>query len=76
MRRIAHQGVYFQKVVCDHIMTFTAGVMTSTCAAPVYMVLLNNFFNLYNVLFCSVISCVYEQVVELNASKICKKYVH
>ena len=54
-------------------MRFAAAVVTSTCAVPVYMVLLNV---LYFLLFCSVSSSVFAQGVGLNVSKFCKKCVH
>ena len=45
-------------------------------AAPVYMLLLYVLWNLNFSLFCIVISCIFEQDVELNVSKFCKKCVH
>ena len=72
--------LHIKEMVCcfvlDINMTFTAAVVTSACAASVYMVLLNVLLNLYFLSFHSVISCVFARSVELNVSEIFKKRVH
>ena len=72
--------LHIKEMVCcfvlDINMTFTAAVVTSACAAPVYMVLLNVLLNILLLLFCRVILCVFAQGVELNVSENCKTCVH
>ena len=48
-------------------MTFTAAVVTSACAAPLYMVY-NIFCRIFIMLFCNVISCVFAQGVRNESS--------
>ena len=62
--------------VLDILMTFTAAFVTSVCADPVYMVLINVCRIFICLLFCRGIAYVFTQGVELNVSEICKKCVH
>jgi len=72
--------LHIKETVCcfvlDILMTFTAAFVTSVCADPVYMVLINVCRIFICLLFCRGIAYVFTQGVDLNVSEICKKCVH